>query len=112
LSLTNDAGRLTCRHSYIYTVNVAERLQFEWDVANTDHLARHGVKSVEAEQVIANDPLEIESNLRKGELRSVCLGRTDSGRPLSVVYTIRSNRIRVVTAYPMKRKKRKIYESR
>jgi uncharacterized DUF497 family protein len=91
---------------------LAEWLQFEWDEANVQHLARHGVKPEEAEQVIANNPLEIESNVRKGELRKVCLGRTDAGGPLTVVYTIRSNRIRVVTAYPVKRKKRKIYESR
>lgn len=96
----------------IYTVNVSERLQFEWDEANEGHIARHGVTPEEAEQVIANNPLEIQNSLLKGELRTVCLGRTNSGRPLVVVYTIRSDRIRVVTAYPMKRRKRRIYESR
>lgn len=96
----------------IYTVNVPARLQFEWDEANEGHIARQGVTPEEAEQVIANDPLVIGSNLHKGELRTVCLGRTSADRPLAVVYTIRSHRIRVVTAYPMKRRRRRIYESR
>ena len=82
-----------------------ERPEFEWDQANTDHLARHGVAPSEAEEVLANEPLVLESGERKGELRIVCLGRSDAGRPL-VVYTNRRGRIRVVTAYPARRKKR------
>lgn len=84
-------------------------MDFDWDQANTDHLARHQVDPEEAEQVLANNPLIMETGERKGEARTVCLGRTDAGRPLIVVYTNRGGRIRVVTAYPAKRKKRKIY---
>ncbi len=87
-----------------------DRLTFEWDQANKDHLARHGVDPAEAEQVLANKPLILESGERKGELRTVCLGRTDAGRPLIVVYTMRGLRTRLVTAYPAKRKKRRIHE--
>jgi hypothetical protein len=30
--------------------------RFDWDESNTDHIARHGVTPVEAEEVIAGDP--------------------------------------------------------
>jgi hypothetical protein len=98
-------------HFCLYTVSVPERPQFDWDEANVGHIARHGVTPEEAEQVISGDPLVIGSNLYNGELRTVCLGRTGAGRPLTVVHTIRNQRIRVVTAYPVKRRKTKIYES-
>ncbi len=84
-----------------------KRPDFDWDQANTDHLARHGVEPAEAEQVLANNPLIMQAGERQGELRTACLGRTDAGRPLIVVYTNRGARIRVVTAYPAKRKKRR-----
>ena len=89
-----------------------EGLQFDWDEANTQHVVRHGVKPEEAEQAMVNDPLPVETNWRRGELRTVCVGRTDSGRRLAVVYTIRNDRIRIVTAYPIARKGRRTYESR
>lgn len=84
-----------------------QRRSFDWDQANTDHLARHRVEPAETEQVLANNPLIMETSERKGEVRTVCLGRTDAGRALIVVYTKRGGQIRVVTAYPAKRKKRK-----
>ena len=78
--------------------------------ANTNHIRRHGVSPEEAEQVLASDPLEIESKMHKGELRTVCLGRTETGRALLVVYTMRNDKVRIITAYPVSRKKRRSYE--
>ena len=90
---------------------MTEGHQFDWDEANTEHVARHGVKPEEAEQVMVNDPVELGTKMHEEEVRTVCLGRTDSGRFLVVVYTIRNHRIRIVTAYPVSRRKRRIYEA-
>lgn len=87
-----------------------KRLQFDWDEANASHIRRHGVSPEEAEQVLASGPLEIESKMHRGELRTVCLGRTESGKPLLVVYTMRNDKFRIITAYPVPRKKRRLYE--
>ena len=38
------------------------------------------------------------------------LGHTDPGRRLFIVFTVRNNRIRVISARDMSRKERKIYE--
>jgi len=69
------------------------------------------VKRNEVEEVIANDPMELEAVIRKGESRRLCIGKTDAGRVLAVVYTIRNKKVRVVTAYPAKRDQRRLYES-
>ena len=81
-------------------------LQFEWNENNTDHIARHGVTPVEAEEVIARDPIVLQVQFRKGERRVLCAGRTVKGRAITVVYTIRKGRVRVVTAFPAKRRVR------
>jgi len=57
----------------------------------------------EAEQVIDNDPLDIEAEIVDGEQRFSSVGRTDQGRFLLVVTTFRNSRIRVVTAFPAPR---------
>ena len=72
---------------------------FEWDDANTAHIAAHRISRAEAEQVIRNEPFDLEFQVDDGEERFVQLGETDSGRILVVVSTWRKAKIRVVTAF-------------
>lgn len=73
--------------------------KFDWDAANIDHVARHGVTQSEAEEAVLNRAVVLATVLSGGEERTVCAGRTVSGRVLKVVYTLRRGRIRVVTAH-------------
>jgi uncharacterized DUF497 family protein len=75
-------------------------LNFEWDNANISHVAEHGVKPEEAEQVILNRPVDLKSELRNGEERVAHIGETDAGRILVVVTTLNWQEVRVVTAWP------------
>ena len=75
-------------------------LRFDWDEANIRHIAEHGVSSDEAEQVIQNEPFEIDFQRHEEEDRTSELGETNSGRILVVVSTMRGSALRVVTAYP------------
>ena len=84
-------------------------MDFDWNSANIEHIARHDVTPEEAEQVIENRPLEIGKVERNGELRIVHVGETKANRVLLVAITYRANRIRVITAYPADRKIRKFY---
>ena len=60
----------------------------------------------EAEQVLLNDPVNLESEIRNGELRQPHLGETDGERILMVITTWEGNRIRVVTPCPAKERLR------
>ena len=85
--------------------------RFDWNAANREHLARHHVTPDEAEQVIMNSAsLIVKIQSRKGETRSVCLGLTAKRRYLAIVYTKRGEMARVVTAFPMNRSQRKLYD--
>jgi uncharacterized DUF497 family protein len=73
---------------------------FDWDDANRKHVADHGVEPSEAEEVIINDPLDLELQLINGEERVLQIGNTNDLRILVVVTTWRGKKIRVVTAFP------------
>jgi uncharacterized DUF497 family protein len=85
---------------------------FSWDEANRSHIAEHDVSSEEAEQVVLNNPVDLEVQLRSGEERTLQLGETRTGRVLVVVTTWRDDRIRVITAFPANKKLRTLYERR
>ncbi len=87
----------------------ALELEFEWDEQNVRHIQSHRISTRAAEQVIANDPLDLEYQVESGEERYKSLGLTDSGRLVVVVWTIRDDRIRVVTAYPAGKSLKKLY---
>ncbi len=65
----------------------------------------------EAEQAFHNRPLvvgEVHRHAAK-EVRRFVLGRTDQGSELTVVFTFRGSLLRVISARPMSRKKRRVY---
>lgn len=84
---------------------------FDWDESNIDHIAKHGVTPSEAEQVIQNEPIDIEFQHRGEESRVAQVGETEHGRILVVVSTLRNGLTRVVTAFPAKRRLRAIYSA-
>ena len=88
---------------------MAEAIEFDWDEQNKKHLKSHRVSSQEFEQVIANDPLDLEYQVESGEDRYKSLGVTDQGRTLIVVWTLREGKVRAVTAYPVGRSYEKLY---
>ena len=82
---------------------------FDWDEANRKHVAEHNVEPSEAEEVIANDPLDLEVQYLNGEERMLQLGETNALRILVVVTTWRGSKLRVITAFPATPQLRKFY---
>jgi uncharacterized DUF497 family protein len=78
---------------------------FDWDEANADHVAQHGVTPAQVEQVFENSPEEKKRENRKGEDRFVVMGPDNDGRVIIVVATMRDEKIRPVTAYPVHRRR-------
>lgn len=85
---------------------------FEWDEANAPKIwEKHSVSTAECEQAFFNEPLVVAEDVKHsdGEQRYYVLGVTDQGRRLFLVFTLRDDRIRVITARDMSRKERRIY---
>lgn len=85
---------------------------FEWDEHNTNKIwLKHKVLPSESEQVFFNRPLVVADDVKHSsqEKRYYALGNTDAKRLLFVVFTIRGNQIRVISARDMNRKEKKEY---
>jgi uncharacterized protein len=85
---------------------------FEWDAGNTDKdWLRHAVHQAEAEQALLNTPLVLvaDPGHSHAEARFVALDHTDTGRGLMVVFAVRGNRIRVISARTMSETERRVY---
>lgn len=88
-------------------------LEFDWDIWNfSKNLEKHSVTIFEIEEIFFNEPLIIypDINHSQQEERFYCLGRTNTNIKLFTSFTIKDNKIRVISSRPMSRKERKIYE--
>jgi uncharacterized protein len=86
---------------------------FEWDTANRDkNWDLHQVFWFEAEEVFFHQPLLLypDPTHSESEDRFYVLGRTAADRRLFVVFTVRKNKIRIISARDMAKKERRIYD--
>ena len=77
---------------------------FQWDEGNaTKNWEKHDVSQSECEQVFFNRPLILRRDKKHSRMESRCfvLGQTDLRRLLFVVFTIRGDKIRVISARDM-----------
>jgi uncharacterized DUF497 family protein len=88
-------------------------LRFEWDPAKADANARkHDVTFHEASTAFG-DPLSFtvaDPDHSESEERFVLLGRSATGRLLSVTHTERRDAIRIISARTATRRERRKYE--
>ncbi len=85
---------------------------FEWDEGNSlKNKIKHDVESKECEEVFLNEPLRFfDDDIHSGnEKRYGVLGKTNNGRKLTMFFTIRKYKIRVISAYDQGKNDRKIY---
>ena len=85
---------------------------FQWDAGNSEkNWLAHDVNQAETEQVFFNRPVLIVPDVAHSrvEARHYVLGRTNAGRRLTVVFTIRGSLVRPITALDMSRRERRLY---
>lgn len=86
---------------------------FEWDDGNTTkNVLGHGVSQAEAEEVFFQTPLLFLEDPAHSdtETRLLALGMTADGRLLTAAFTVRNNRIRIISVRDMSRKERRAYD--
>lgn len=86
---------------------------FDWDEGNeSKNWVKHRVSRSESEEVFFNRPVAIAEDLEHSddEDRFLVLGQTDQGRWLFVVFVMRRNLLRVISARDMTPRERRAYE--
>ena len=88
---------------------------FEWDKGNKiKNLTRHSVSQDECEETFFDSNREIQKDLlhSANEERYILLGHTKYKRLLYIVFTIRKEKVRVISARDINKKERKLYEEK
>jgi uncharacterized DUF497 family protein len=87
----------------------------EWDDGNVwKNWEKHNVAPYETQQALRNEPFfdyDVEK-YPKQEKRRAVMSRTDAGRYLFIVYTVRNNRVRPICTRDMHKNERKQYHER
>src|SRR3990172_2243828 len=92
---------------------ISKCIGFDWDDGNLlKNWEKHSVSASECEQVFFNHPLVTSPDVAHSsyEARFYSLGKSDSGKHLFIVFTVRNNLIRIISARDMNRKERKAYK--
>ena len=92
---------------------IPEPIAFEWDKGNGEkNEKKHGISNKEIEQAFDNDPKIIFSDEAHSlrERRYGMYGSTNEKVLLSIVFTIRDEKVRVISARRMSKKERRAYE--
>lgn len=87
-------------------------LSFDWDEGNRDkNWEKHKVHFREAEEILFNKPIKIFPDAKHSikEKRFMALGVTDNLRKLAVIFTIRNEKVRVISARNQNKKERRKY---
>jgi uncharacterized DUF497 family protein len=84
--------------------------EIEWDDANIEHLARHGISPDEVEDLFDGPTVALRMGTDAPD-RFPVLGRTSGGRYLLLIYQQKPNRvIRPFTGRDMRPHERRVYD--
>jgi len=86
---------------------------FEWDAGNSEkNLIKHSVSNSECEEAFSDERKLIRDDPKHSntETRHQIVGRTNLGRILFISFTIRRDKIRVISARDVNKKERTYYE--
>ena len=95
-------------------IELPEAVEFEWDEGNEQkNWIKHNVSAREAEEPFLTKEQLILEDIRHStqlEARYILIGKSKQGRMLFIVYTIREEKIRIISARDADRKEVVLYE--
>ena len=91
-----------------------ESFEFDWDNGNsTKSTLKHDIECSEVESVFIlkfGIPIGTQISPEVVEDRFCIVGLSDKGRSLSIVFTIRNNKVRAISSRLASKKERNLYE--
>ncbi len=87
-------------------------MEFEWDEdKNASNIAKHGISLAVARRIFEGVVLtHTDDRIDYGEVRKISIGSIGGTVVVVVVHTMRSGKIRIISARPANRAERKRYE--
>ena len=91
-------------------LNLPKVLGFDWDQGNLEHIKKHEVEYSECEEIFYNEPeFFYDGKHSRQEDRFLAYGITDEHRLLTLIFTIRQNKLRVISARNQNRHERRVF---
>jgi uncharacterized protein len=78
---------------------VIDAPEFDWDEHNEKHLAKHGIRRSDAEDVLSGNHILLEYQVEGNERRWIAAGVTRAGRVLNIVFAVRDEAMRPITGW-------------
>src|SRR5258708_3090856 len=92
-------------------ISLPKVIVFEWDQGNLEHIKKHNVTFNECEDIFYNDPVFFKDQKHsEAEERFLAYGMTNEQRLLTVVFTVRNERLRIVSTRNQNKKEKVIYK--
>lgn len=89
-------------------------MEFQWDKGNIDKNLKHNVKDKEAEESFFDRNRRIYKDKfhSKNEERYIAIGKTKKERLLYTVFTMRGDKVRIISSRDINKKEVKMYEEK
>ncbi len=99
----------------MYMIDLHNIKRFQWDQENNDKsYQKHGITTREAEEVFLDKDILFLEDIKHSqqEERIEAIGEVKKGRILFLVFTVRGDRIRIISARIANKKERRQYEQK
>lgn len=97
----------------MYVIDLSKIKGFQWDKGNVDKsYQKHGITPNEAEEVFLDENILLLEDMKHSseEQRLEAIGKIIKGSILFLAFTVRENKIRIISARPANKKERRRYE--
>ena len=91
-------------------LSLPQILTFDWDDGNLEHIKKHNVEYLECEEIFYSEPVFFyDEKHSTQEKRFLAYGTSDEKRPLTIIFTIRNDKIRIVSARDQNKNEKEVY---
>ena len=93
-------------------IQIPDPKEFQWDRSNIfKNYFKHGITTKESEEIMLDSNVLINKDIKHSqkEKRFIAIGKTFKNKILFVIYTIRKNKIRIISARVANKKEKYLY---
>ena len=96
-------------------IKLKKIIEFKWDRGNIDKsYLKHGITPKESEEIFLDENLQVTKDIKHSqkEERFIGIGKNFKKKTLFTVFTIRKNKMRIISARTANKKERRKYNEK
>ena len=104
-----------CTCNICTVIDLSKITGFEWNKGNIDKsYQKHGISIKEAEEAFLDKYVVLQEDIKHSEKekRFIAISKTSQNKTLFSIFTIRDNKIRIISTRKANKKERRLYEEK